>query len=369
MNICHVINDLSRGGAETHLLSLVKVQIEEGHKVSIILLGNDLDNFISLEEEFSLLDISLIRFRGPKKIQGFNPFSLIQAIKIFNSREFDIIHSHSPRSNLLTHYAKKYSKYNIKHIITIHGKYGTYLQGNKQVDLIRSYFVSYLTKIWEKSHQVIVISESIQEWLATLNPKISPIVIKYGIEIPLVNKIKSSNEFTIGFLGKLNQNKGIEDLLSVYKEIQPRSNFKDLNIRLLVGGVGQEAYVNKLKQSLEGMNVNFLGYVSDRKNFFSSLDLFVFPSYSEGLGLVLLEAMAHGVLSITRDVTPMNNIIKDGETGFLFKNNNDLQDKISNIVKIDSTTATQLQNNASETIKNSYSIIQMYSRINKVYNN
>ena len=367
MNICHVINDLSRGGAETHLLSLVKVQIEEGHKVSIILLGNDLDNFISLEEEFNLLDISLIRFRGPKKIQGFNPFSLIQAIQIFNNREFDIIHSHSPRSNLLVHYAKKYSKYNTKHIITIHGKYGTYLQGNKQVDAIRSYFMSYLTKIWEQSQQVIVISESIQEWLETLNPKISPVVIKYGIEIPLVNKINSSNKFTIGFLGKLNQNKGIEDLLSVYKEIQPHSNSRDFNIRLLVGGVGQEAYVNKLKQSVEGMNV--LGYVSDRKDFFSSLDLFVFPSYSEGLGLVLLEAMAHGVLSITRDVTPMNNIIKDCETGFLFKNNNDLRDKISNIMKIDSTTATQLQNNASETIKNSYSILQMYSRINKVYNN
>ena len=117
------------------------------------------------------------------------------------------------------------------------------------------------------------------------------------------------------------------------------------------------------------MSINFLGYVSDRKDFFSSLDLFVFPSYSEGLGLVLLEAMAHGVLSITRDVTPMNNIIKDNETGFLFKNNNDLEEKIFNIMKIDSTTAIRLQNNASETIKNSYSIIQMYSMINKVYNN
>ena len=369
MNICHVINDLSRGGAETHLLSLVKIQIKEGHKVSVILLGNDLDNFISLEEEFNLLDIGLIRFKGPKKIQGFNPFSLIEAIKIFNNGEFDIIHSHSPRSNLLAHYAKKYSKHNNKHIITIHGKYGTYLQGNKQVDKIRSYFISSLTKIWEQSQQVIVISESIQEWLETLNPKISPVVIKYGIEIPLVDNIKSSNKFTIGFLGKLNQNKGIEDLLSVYKEIEPLINSSDLNIRLLVGGVGPKDYVNKLKQSVEGRNVNFLGYVSDRKDFFSSLDLFVFPSYSEGLGLVLLEAMAHGVLSITRDVTPMNKIIKDDETGFLFKNNNDFRDKIFNIIKIDSNNVKQLQNNASETIKNSYSIIQMYSKINKVYNN
>jgi transcriptional regulator len=53
----------------------------------------------------------------------------------------------------------------------------------------------------------------------------------------------------------------------------------------------------------------------------------------------------------------------------LFKNNNDLQDKIFKIRKIDSNNVKQFQNNALETIKNSYSIIQMYSKINKVYNN
>ena len=369
MNICHVINDLSRGGAETHLLSLVKVQTSKDHKVSVILLGNDLDSFISLEEEFNLLDVRLIRFKGPKKIQGLNPFSLLQTIKIFNNREFDIVHSHSPRSNLLVHHAEKFSKLNAKHIITIHGKYGTYLQGNKLVDKIRSYLMSYLIKIWEQAQQVIVISESIQEWLIDLNPKISSVVVEYGVDIQECNNTLSSNEFTIGFLGKLNKNKGIEDLLSVYKIIEHQSNFRDLKINLLVGGVGQEDYTDKLKQAVEGMNVNFLGYVSDRKDFFSSLNLFVFPSYSEGLGLVLLEAMAHGVLSITRDVTPMNKIIKEGETGFLFENNVDLQDKIFKVLKLDGSTTIQLQNNATETIKNSYSIMQMYSRINKVYKN
>ena len=49
MKICHVINDLSRGGAETHLYSLVKLQIEGGYDVSILLLGKDQLNFVSLE--------------------------------------------------------------------------------------------------------------------------------------------------------------------------------------------------------------------------------------------------------------------------------------------------------------------------------
>ena len=67
MKICHVINDLSRGGAESHLYSLVKLQIEKGHDVSVLLLGKDLHNFVSLENEFTSLNLNLNRFKGPKK--------------------------------------------------------------------------------------------------------------------------------------------------------------------------------------------------------------------------------------------------------------------------------------------------------------
>ena len=66
MKICHVINDLSRGGAESHLYSLVKLQIEKGHDVSVLLLGKDLHNFVSLENEFTSLNLNLNRFKGTK---------------------------------------------------------------------------------------------------------------------------------------------------------------------------------------------------------------------------------------------------------------------------------------------------------------
>ena len=65
-------------------------------------------------------------------------------------------------------------------------------------------------------------------------------------------------------------------------------------------------------------NIKFLGYVKDRYKFFKSLSIFVFPSYSEGLGLVLLEAMSYGVLCIARDVAPMNKIINHEDNGYQF---------------------------------------------------
>ena len=103
MKICHVINDLSRGGAESHLYSLVKLQHESGHQVSVMLLGRDLKNFFSLEDDFREIDIKIIRFKGPKKLQGFNPVSIIAATKYFSKNKFDIVHSHSPRSDFLTY--------------------------------------------------------------------------------------------------------------------------------------------------------------------------------------------------------------------------------------------------------------------------
>ena len=59
MKICHVINDLSRGGAESHLYTLVKLQIENGNDVSLLLLGKDQSNFTSLEDDFFSLKVKI----------------------------------------------------------------------------------------------------------------------------------------------------------------------------------------------------------------------------------------------------------------------------------------------------------------------
>tara|TARA_B100000989_G_C19526398_1_gene467107 strand:+ start:2131 stop:3237 length:1107 start_codon:yes stop_codon:yes gene_type:complete len=368
MKICHVINDLSRGGAESHLYSLVTLQVEKGYDISILLLGKDLHNFVTLENEFESLDLKLNRLKGPKKFQGINPFSIYKAIGYFKKNKFDIVHTHTPRSDFLAYSSNLFLKNKGKRIVTIHGKYGTYLQGNFLIDSLRKVFIRQQSKIWKKASKVIVISESIKEWLEQLNSSIKPMVIPYGVEIPKApHKDKLTNP-TIGYLGKLNKNKGIEDLIDVYTKFQEKENSSNFELNLLIGGVGSENYVKSLKNKNKDNNIKFLGYVEDRYNFFKSIEIFVFPSYSEGLGLVLLEAMAHGVVCITRDVTPMNSIVDNEENGFLFNDNKELLEIIEMVLNLDSTEKNKLIQSALEKIEKSYSIMQMYLSIEKAYN-
>ena len=368
MKICHVINDLSRGGAESHLYSLVKLQVKNGYDVSVLLLGKDLLDFTSLESQFLSLNVKLLRFNGPKKLQGINPVSIYSGIGYLKNNKFDIIHTHSPRGDFLVYIANLFISKKCKRVVTIHGKYGTYLQGNFFVDFLRKIFVRQQSNIWKKAHNVIVISESIKDWLNKLNPTINPIVVPYGVEIPEIRSMNNKYFPTLGFLGKLNKNKGIEDLVDVYEEILKKENFHDLEPALLIGGIGSESYIKDISKKINNNNLKFLGYVEDRHNFFSSLDVFIFPSYSEGLGLVLLEAMSHGVLCITRNVAPMNSIIKHGVNGFLFNDNKELLELIENALKLNNLEIDNLVKSSLETIEKSYSIIQMYSSIEKAYN-
>ena len=367
MKICHVINDLSRGGAESHLYSLAKIQLEKGQEVSLLLLGRDLNNFASLEEQFNNLAIKILRLGGPKKLQGINPFSIFQGIRYFRNNNFDIIHTHSPRSDFLVYLSNLFVHSKSKRIVTIHGKYGTYLQGNYFIDSLRKIFIRQQSKIWQNANKVIVISESIKEWLFELNSSIKPIVINYGVEIPQFNIRRDLNNPTIGFLGKLNKNKGVEDLIKIYNEIDKEEESPITNLNLLIGGVGSEEYTKKIKNQVKSDNVKFLGYVVDRSKFFESIDLFLFPSYSEGLGLVLLEAMSYGILCITRDVSPMNNIIINNENGLLFKDNKELKDIIQFSINMSTSERERMIKSAYKTIENSYSIIQMYLSTEKAY--
>jgi len=368
MKICHVINDLSRGGAETHLYTLVKLQIEKGNDVSLLLLGKDQSNFTSLEGDFVSLEVKITRFKGPKKLQGINPWSVIKGINYFKIHDFDIVHTHSPRSDFLVYLCSLSLSKSFKRIVTIHGKYGTYLQGNYLIDLLRKMFLKQQSKIWKTADNVIVISESIKDWLKQLNPSINPIIIPYGIEVLQMTNDDKFKTNTLGYLGKLNKNKGIEDLIDVYAMLLKKENFNKLEPNLLIGGVGSENYIKSINKRISNKNIQFLGYVEDRYSFFNSIEIFIFPSYSEGLGLVLLEAMSHGVLCITRDVAPMNSIITNRENGFLFKDNSELIEIIEKAINLNSSEKDKMVKSAVEKIEKSYSIIQMYLSIDKAYN-
>lgn len=119
------------------------------------------------------------------------------------------------------------------------------------------------------------------------------------------------------FLGFIGDRKGIFDLLDVLRE--HRSQF-DGRLRLRVGGNGEierlQAYI--VEHGLTAM-VQFEGWVSGEKKheLLSTGDVFVLPSYNEGLPLSILEAMAYHLPVISTPVGGTPEAVHEGVNGFL----------------------------------------------------
>jgi glycosyltransferase involved in cell wall biosynthesis len=256
-----------------------------------------------------------------------------------------------------------FSKDIFKWIVSIHGKYDSYLN-NDFKKIFKLYFFTKLVNAWKHSDSVIVISNEVENWLKNHTKEINPHVVNYWISIKEKKEFQFNSTIKIGFLGRLNKNKGIEDLIDSLNNLEIDFKFK-------IGGFGSESYIKFLKQKMN-KNVQdkstFLGYVEDQAKFFENIDLFVFPSFSEGLGLVLLEAMSYQKICITRNIEPMNQFI-NSQNGYLFNNNDelinciikaskDLNDKEIYYNKIEST----------KKVLEIYDIENVFPKILEVYN-
>ncbi|MDQ0478166.1 glycosyltransferase family 4 protein [Chryseobacterium sp. MDT2-18] len=124
-------------------------------------------------------------------------------------------------------------------------------------------------------------------------------------------------DFVFGFLGRLVGDKGINELVAAFEQL----NLEYLNIKLLLVG-GYESHLDPLQQETllsikTNPNIVHVGFQEDVRPYLEAMDLFVFPSYREGFGISLMEAAAMNVPAISSNITGCNEIIDDGINGFL----------------------------------------------------
>ncbi len=126
-----------------------------------------------------------------------------------------------------------------------------------------------------------------------------------------------SNYKTIIFVGRLNPVKGVRYLIKAMRFVLE----KEPNCKLLIVGDGEErAELEALSVQL-GIkeSIQFAGAVPHEKvrTYLQQADVFVLPSLSEGFPLVILEAMACGLLIVATRVGGIPDILKDGINGYL----------------------------------------------------
>ena len=90
------------------------------------------------------------------------------------------------------------------------------------------------------------------------------------------------------------------------------------HVRLAIIGSGPAEAV--LKKRFAGTNTTFMGYMTGEElaSAYASADVFTFPSDTETLGFVAMEAMASGVPAVGARAGGLPDVIKHGETGYMF---------------------------------------------------
>jgi len=181
-------------------------------------------------------------------------------------------------------------------------------------------------------------------------------LINHGINIRNNVAPKYSEVKCIGYIGRLQKNKGIDILLNAFKELVVENKKIILN---LIGEGNEGNYIHSFleKYNLQN-NIVLKSPMIMEDDLFRGIDLLVFPSTSiEGFGLVILEAMKYGIPVIASDLIKQNSLIDDFKTGIYFKNGDstELATKLKLLIE-DENLRQSISANAKEMIKLNYNL-------------
>jgi glycosyltransferase involved in cell wall biosynthesis len=140
-------------------------------------------------------------------------------------------------------------------------------------------------------------------------PRLRTAIIPNGVHVPAeLNRKSGDGTLRLMFLGRLHPKKGIENLLEAV------SKLGDIRWSLAIAGKGDPEYTASLRRRIDelglGDRVKMLGEIlgADKQSALENADLAVFPSYTENFGLVIAEALAHGVPVIASKATPWSDV-------------------------------------------------------------
>ena len=222
----------------------------------------------------------------------------------------------------------------------------------------------FIKKILRKADAFLVVAPYLKDIFKDIVEEEKIIVFPNGIEIP--KEIKTDySEQNLLFLGRLCKEKGINELLEAVKGL--KQEFSDL--QLYLGGVWVEEELEK-KAEMCGDYVHYLGWIDadKKKEYLQKCNIFVLPTYFEGLPISLLEGMAYGCACIATEVGGIPQVMTDRKNGLMIpaKDVQALKDAIGELL-INSYLQMEIGNAARKTVENNYEINKSVNKLVMIY--
>jgi glycosyltransferase involved in cell wall biosynthesis len=335
IKVLHIITRLDRGGSAQNTLLTCH---ELSHKYDVVLAhGLSLESRMTDWEKQSVnRQITEGRKRGlkdmpiPPLVRRINPVRDLQALfaiwKLLKREKPPIVHTHTYKAGVLGCWAAKMAGVPI----IIHTPHGHIFFGHFS-PLVTGFFmmIERLTAAIVDRMVALTAGER-RDYIAcsVANPE-KMVTIHSGVNIDRFMKLKVNiegkkrslglnTEFpVVGTVGWLLPIKGPIYLLRAMAEVW--QNHPDIHLVYVGKGDLEEDVKREASRTGVSDKVKFLGWRDDIPEIMQILDVFVLPSLNEGMGRVLLEAMASGKPIVASNVGGIPDLVKDGQNGFLVR--------------------------------------------------
>ena len=138
----------------------------------------------------------------------------------------------------------------------------------------------------------------------------------------------SKNTFVFLYLGRLNKDKGIVELIEAFQKIK-----KNLDVLLIFVGTIEDAKLTHLLKNKK--KILYFNYTNKPEDWFSTADILCLPSHREGFGTVVIEAASCGIPTLCSNIYGLHDAVIDNKTGFFHKvgSTDDIKKKMLHIIK------------------------------------
>ena len=275
MRILHIVPEFEEGGVERYVLQLAQEQLACGHRVFLVTAGGKLEPLLPHGVEVLHLPV-----------QRKNPLTGLYCTfcLALKRSQWDIIHAHSRVPAWIAWWTSALT--NMPWIMTAHAVYSL----NAGIAPLKH------------AGGVICISDAVKQHLEGYLPARTA-VVPNGVRKPtLLWEGRGFPDYPrFLFVGRLTRLKGLDTALRALGEMKGRA--WDLDV---IGDGPQRAELEALTSEL-GLQerVHFHGFRDDVEKWMVSSGCLLFPSYQEGMGLVVLQALNVGLPVLASDLEPL----------------------------------------------------------------
>lgn len=256
----------------------------------------------------------------------------IRMLRKFRRHTFDVLHLHTigPVGFVGLRWAESHELPVVATYHTLYDRYAHYIPYAPR-RYVRFKIAKHTNYVFNRVDHVLTPSEASLKWLRRHSVATPITVVPTGVERRQVLD-RASVRLELGippehrvllFVGRLAKEKNLDTLL----EMAAEAFHHDPLLRLWVVGDGpyRDACTQRVRELGIGDRVRFVGFVphSEVGRYYSAADLFVFSSVTETQGLVMQEAMTHGLPCVAVAGGGASLAIQDGVNGFAVKNQPD----------------------------------------------